>query len=413
MNRRGFLECASGALLLQGARPRLVLRSGWQSENIGDIAHTPGILKLLEKHVPEAQVTLISTGLGNGAREMLERRFPHLEIVENLEPAPLREVFSRVDAFLHSSGPGLVGHLQVRQWAEASTKPFGVFGVTVPASPEPASSPIAEPLLSALQKARFFFTRETESLANARAAGLSKPRMAFVPDSTFSVDVKDPGRADAFLERTGLKGSRFLCVIPRLRYTPYHKMRKTGWSQEEIDKRERENARHQEADAAKMREVIVAWVRKAGGKALLCPEMTYELEILKPLLYDPLPADVKANVVRRENYWLTDEACSVYARSEAVVSSECHSPIMAIVNGVPCFYVRQPEDGIKGQMWSDLKLGDWAPLIESVTPPQLATLVLTTLEDRSAARSRAREAASKAQAIQADGMKDVRAMLGL
>jgi len=31
---------------------RLLLRSSWQTENIGDIAHTPGMLALLEKHSP-------------------------------------------------------------------------------------------------------------------------------------------------------------------------------------------------------------------------------------------------------------------------------------------------------------------------------------------------------------------------
>lgn len=419
MHRRSFLLSASatsllpGAALLQKPRPRLLLRSGWQSENIGDIAHTPGILALLEKHLPEAQITLISTGLGNGAKAMLARRFPQVEIIESLEPARLRELFPRVDAFLHSSGPSVVGQVQLRQWADETTKPFGVFGVTVPAATEAASSPIAEPLLSALQRARFFFTRETESLNNARAAGLSKPKLAFAPDSTFSVDLQNREKAQSFLLETGLAGSRFIAVIPRLRFTPYHKMRATNWTQAEIDRREQGNARHQDADAAKLREVIIRWVRETGGKALLCPEMTYQLEILKPLLEDPLPEDVRKHVVRRQHYWLTDEACSVYAQAEAVVSSECHSPIMAIANGVPCFYVRQPEDGIKGQMWTDIGLADWAPRIETVSPAQLASLVMDTLANREAARQRAREAAARAQRIQAEGMQSVRKMLGL
>ena len=34
--------------------PRILLRSSWQIVNIGDIAHTPGVLALIEKYLPEA-----------------------------------------------------------------------------------------------------------------------------------------------------------------------------------------------------------------------------------------------------------------------------------------------------------------------------------------------------------------------
>ena len=39
-----------------------MLRSSWQTVNIGDIAHTPGVLHLLEKHIPEAEVRLRPSG---------------------------------------------------------------------------------------------------------------------------------------------------------------------------------------------------------------------------------------------------------------------------------------------------------------------------------------------------------------
>ena len=39
------------------AAKKILLRSSWQVVNIGDIAHTPGVLALLEKYVPDAEVT--------------------------------------------------------------------------------------------------------------------------------------------------------------------------------------------------------------------------------------------------------------------------------------------------------------------------------------------------------------------
>ena len=67
----------------------------------------------------------------------------------------------------------------------------------------------------------------------------------------------------------------------------------------------------------------------------LVPEMTYAVPRLRPLLYDPLPPDVKPHVAVMDRYWLTAEAASVYTRAAAVLSFEMHSPIIAVANGTP------------------------------------------------------------------------------
>jgi hypothetical protein len=64
MFRRGFARSVLGAAVasrLKAAparKPQIVLRSALQIVNIGDIGHTPGVLALLEKHIPEAEVIL-------------------------------------------------------------------------------------------------------------------------------------------------------------------------------------------------------------------------------------------------------------------------------------------------------------------------------------------------------------------
>ncbi len=45
--------------------------------------------------------------------------------------------------------------------------------------------------------------------------------MEFGPDGAFACDLRDDARADAFLKEHGLVHGKFLCCIPRLRYTPY------------------------------------------------------------------------------------------------------------------------------------------------------------------------------------------------
>jgi hypothetical protein len=60
----------------QQAAPCILLRSSWQTVNIGDIAHTPGVLAILEKHFPEAEVRLWASSVADGVEEMLTARFP-------------------------------------------------------------------------------------------------------------------------------------------------------------------------------------------------------------------------------------------------------------------------------------------------------------------------------------------------
>jgi hypothetical protein len=45
--------------------------------------------------------------------------------------------------------------------------------------------------------------------------------MEFGPDGAFATDLRDDTKAEAFLQANDLEIGRFLCCIPRLRYTPY------------------------------------------------------------------------------------------------------------------------------------------------------------------------------------------------
>ena len=79
--------------------------------NIGDIAHTPGMLALLEKHRPGAEITLWPSSVDRGVEEILRARFPKLKIAKT--KAEQERALAACDFFLHGSGPGLVGRKEV------------------------------------------------------------------------------------------------------------------------------------------------------------------------------------------------------------------------------------------------------------------------------------------------------------
>ncbi|MBI1368488.1 MAG: polysaccharide pyruvyl transferase family protein [Planctomycetes bacterium] len=383
-----FVSAVRSALAASGAkRPLIMLRSGWQTVNIGDITHTPGVLAVLRKFIPEARVIAWLSAMDRGVDVMLKKEFPDVELTDDGKVAVSR--FDEVDLMLHGSGPSVVAATSLDKWRQATKKPFGTFGVTV--------GSVNDWLRDLLNDAAFVFTRETASLDVLRKAGVTKPTLDFAPDGTFYFPIRDDEKGLAYLKASGLEERKFICAIPRLRYTPYHKIRAHGanWTPEHIKMVEETNDKYKEQDHAKIREAMIRWVRETGMKILVCPEMTYQLDIEDELLIDPLPADVKKQVVKRDVYWLPDEAASVYRRAHTVISAECHSPIIAAANGTPAFYIRQPTDTIKGQMYYDLGFNDWVFEVDDVTGKDIADQLMKVHADYPAALAKLGRAMGK------------------
>jgi polysaccharide pyruvyl transferase WcaK-like protein len=352
LTRRAFLATAAAVPTFANARearkPRVLLRSSWQTVNIGDIAHTPGVLALLEKHVPDAEVRLWPSKVDNGVAELLKKRFPKVAIVQGADA--VKAALAECDFLLHGSGPSLVAANDVARWRKETNKPYGIYGITL-------SSP-TDAVLDHITNARFAFFRDTVSLKLAKDKGAKSPLMDFGPDGAFATDIKNDAAAAKFLADSGLEDGKFVCCIPRLRNTPYWKIHDRKMTPED-DKKHATNEAKKEQDHTPHRDAIAAVVRKTGLKVLVCPEDQSQMAVGKELLVDPLPADVKKSVVWREKYWLTDEALSTYVRSAGLFGNEMHSPIMCVGNGVPAVVCRWAEQTSKGYMWRDIGLGEW------------------------------------------------------
>lgn len=384
MDRRQFLYGACAASFstslirrLQaetGRKPRILLRSSWQVVNIGDIAHTPGVLALLEQHLPDAEVRLWASGdLTDEVAAMEHRRFPQLQIVKGSIGADgrgsnpdLDEAIRWADFLLHGSGPSLVAERDVRTFVQHTGKPFGVYGITYGGG--------SEQQIELLSQARFVFFRDSVSLARAREDGVTAPVVEFGPDGAFACDLRNDEAAESFLAEQGLESGKFVCCIPRLRYTPYWLIKAGRTKDESKEARNREMDEH---DHAPLRDAIAAVVRETGLQVLVCPEDMTQMAVGKRLIVDRLPADVAKRVVWREQFWLTDEALSTYVRSAGLFGLEMHSPIMCIGNGIPAIVCRFAEQTSKGFMWRDIGLGDW--LFDADDPEQMRALTPTVL----------------------------------
>ncbi|MEO7797186.1 MAG: polysaccharide pyruvyl transferase family protein [Opitutaceae bacterium] len=406
MQRRRFLKSCLAASVTSclafaannRRAPRILLRSGWQVENIGDIAHTPGLVALLAEHVPDAEVTFwpYYHYLPPEEVTMLRRRFPRLQIVEGKLAADgaastpeLAAAVQGADLFLHGSGPATLGWADAAAFRKLTGKPFGVYGVTygLYGIPEKAT----------LNDARFVYFRDSVSLAKARSDGVKAPIMEFSPDAAFAADVRDDERARAYLRAQGLDEGKFLVCLPKQRMTPVwlHPLKQRPFD----PVRHARNEEMKEHDHAPLRAAISLVVRETGLKVLIGHEDITALPIGRDWLLDLLPADVKSHVVWRDTPWFVDEAISIYGRSAGLFGHEMHSPILCIAQGVPAIVVRWAEQSSKGIMWRDLGLGEWLFDFDREDDVQrLPAAVLALARDPEAARAIAAQARARARA---------------
>ncbi|WP_375444771.1 polysaccharide pyruvyl transferase family protein [uncultured Fibrella sp.] len=366
--RRDFLQQAAllsasmlashvGLATGQKTNPVILLRSGWQIENIGDVAHTPGFLALMETYLPGARAIFWPhyAILPQSEIDMLEHRFPRLQIVRGKivdgkpDSPELEKAFAEADLFVHNSGPAMIGWAEAEAFNTRTGKPFGVFGVTY--------GLYGKQERATLSKADFIYFRDSVSLNLAKQDGITAPIMAFGPDAAFGTDVINGEAATRYLKANNLQPGKFVVCIPKQRHTPawLHKAKNRP-----VDTvRQARNEAMKEHDHAPMREAITAIVRQTNCKVLIGHEDETELPIGKEWLLDKLPDDVKKGVVWRSEPWLLEEALGIYRQSAGYFGHEQHTPIMCIGNGIPAILGRWEEQSSKGFMWNDIGLSNW------------------------------------------------------
>ncbi|MFN3153676.1 polysaccharide pyruvyl transferase family protein [Bremerella sp.] len=423
MHRRTFLHASTITAMGLAIRsslgadnkrpPRILLRSSWQTVNIGDIAHTPGVLRILKQHLPEAEVTLWPSSVDNGVDELLVREFPGLKIAKK-GSKELDQAFQECDFLLHGSGASIVAQNDLIQWHEKTGKPYGIYGITFPrkksSSTSAESDEAMQRAVNVLNKASFVYFRDGKSLELAKSMGAKAPVMEFGPDGAFACDLRDPDLADAFLAKHELETGKFLCCIPRLRYTPYWTI-KEGRAFDA--KKHARNEEMKEHDHAPLREAIIEVVKNTDLKVLVCPEDRTQMKVGKEMIVDKLPADVLKRVAWRPDYWLTGEAVSVYVRSAGLFGNEMHSPIMCIGHGVPAVVCRFEEQTTKGFMWEDIGLGEWLFDHDSAEDQQqIPKTVLDIAQNPEAAKAKAAQAKAFVEKRQRETMKTLRGVLG-
>ena len=331
---------------------------------------------------------------------MLLENFPGLRIVES--DSELAEAFAECSLLINGSGPAVdIGAM--KKWHAETGKPYGFYGVS-------ADGLWTEDKRAVYNGAAFIFCRDSLSQYFLRQQKLDCPIIDFAPDATFALQLEKSDNAAKYLRENKLEPGKFVCVIPRLRFTP------ASFDDDHFyyddPTRQQPSEAHLEADMEKMRQVITEVVENSDLKVLICPEMTYQVPMGRRYLYDPLPETIKKRVVLKREYWITDEAQSVYAEAHSLISMEMHSPIIFITAGKPAILLRQAEDTLKGQMWRDIGLQDWILELNVTDAAEIARTAFGIINSYPAALEHAAAARSNADRAGAAAMRRIREIIG-
>jgi len=382
-------------------RPTLLLKTAWSVRNIGDMGFTPGMLAILERHLPEARVILWVVRWNEAVEAMVRRRFPEVSIVRggiDREDEPdteeLRDAFERADFVLHNTSMG--EDPSMMRAARKRGIPYGMFGQSYfPKIRE------RRDVLDALNDAAFVYCRDGLSLETLKEAGITPPVLDFNADSCFGIDVRDDAAAEAFLAEKGLEPDGFMTVQLRTN-TPKNPggSAPTDPTIRELNPETPtpEQAAEDERRAAVFRELITGWVEATGKKVLIAPEIEKEIGHNKRLLLDPLPESIRREVLLRERFWSSDEAASVFARASLVVCHEPHSCIIAMANGTPALHLYSPDHGPKYQMFADLGAPEFLLPLDEMPTETMLERMLELDRDPEAARAIVRRAMARAEA---------------
>jgi polysaccharide pyruvyl transferase WcaK-like protein len=414
-----------------GSTPTILLHSGWNRYNVGDVAHTPGLLRLLQQHIPEARVRVWMASYPEWLAGYLAARFPDVETLHGRlggghgpTDDAIEAAFDGADLFLFNSGPVFNhGHERVPGWpvrtkgwrgfdwnatmepvaklyyARSRGVPFGIFGQSFIHIAEPADVILPD----ILSQAAFVSTRETESLQYLRDLGVDAPDMGFTPDAAWAFDLRDDERVVPWLDDLGLQPEGFLAMTTR--YPPIG-------VDEKMDR---------DFQVRLFRRVVEDWTETTGLPVLLIPEMASSIELNRALIYEPLPASLQERVILddrlwtpAEEFWTPDESLSVLARARCYLNVDHHGVLHALGGAAtPSVHPRQPQAGRKAQVLADVGLSEWLFNLYADEPSAVSAALRQIHEALPAARGKATQAVDRVRRLHGERMQAIRRLLGL
>jgi len=411
------------------SKPTILLRSGWNRYNFGDVAHTPGFLRLAEQHIPEAHVIVWAASYPEWLSGYLKARFPQYDVVQGWigrdgqgADEAISRAFDQAELFVWNSGP-IVGYgheildgpilregwrsfnwnptmqaLIPYYYSLSKGVPFGAFAQGFIHVAPPADALVQ----NILSQAEFVSCRESDSLRYLKSLGVHAPDMGLTPDAAWACDLTQDETTLPWMEAMGLEEGRFLAVTTR---PP------PAGVAEETDLK---------CQHALWTAVMETWLSKTDMPVVLIPETRNSIEHNKSAIAAVVRSAHQDRIIiddtlwgDEKEFWLPDQANSILKRAFAYINVDHHGTLFSLAAGVPTIHPCQRLAGRKQYIYHDLDLSDWMYDIYTDRPVDVCKALTGIIEDHAGASVRARTAATKVRDMQRERMMAIRKLIGL
>jgi hypothetical protein len=379
-NRRKFIKQSAGLALslpffssfmekLQDKQyPRILFRLGWDFKDNNDLAYVPALYRMAQKTILNTEFYLWLHDSDNEVTEMLNNNFINVKIVTGDIDASgqpttdeLKTILSETDLLIYSPGAAT----QV-DWANNNETgietgslhycfdnsiPYAIFGI----GEIPENDQSLEGFLKLVNGANYILSTSSSIDKALKEKNIKISKLQTSPNPLFAFDLRSDSPSRKILDSLNLLDEDFLTIDFAIRNLSEEKIK--DYSEVIVS-------------------LITVWVEETKKYVLILPNNPDDIEPTLNLIFKPLSANIKTNVVFLREKLLPDVAASIYEKSRIVTGMSMFPVCAAIQSGIPVCFLSSFDLSSRAKTIEDMGLKNSIQELDTNTAEELSEVIL-------------------------------------
>lgn len=381
-SRRKFIKEAAGYLaflpLLDNlnnqdgvpVRNTILLRSGWSTDNWGDLVTIPAIYRLIQRYVVNTEVILWPYTINQNLENLLSQNFSAIKIVKGdigedglPDTQELKDAFEKSDLLLYSPGAQRIidwkndnsagTETRSLKYCRESNHPYAIFGFGDLSSDEDTMWNVFKETVA---HAAIIFSTNSKTDDLLKNKKIKLKNLISASDPLISFNMRDEGPARNYLNGSGLLEKQFIIA----------NIKTDGMKDEKIN-----------SIADKVKILIEKWIRDTGNPALIISDCESDIPHNRTLLYEHVSDDLKDKLYFYDGLMQPEVAESLFEKARVVTGMSPQLIFMGIQAGSPVFHYMDWDQGNKSQCLLDLGMKDSVMDLNSTSADALYKKLIT------------------------------------
>ncbi len=338
--RRQFIKKSAGLLAIspfinplsfnirQRKINKVILRSGWSTDNIGDAASIPVICKLIVRYIPNTEVYLWAEEINENIEALLNRFFTRVNIIRGgiddegiPDSGELETALEEADLLLYYKGTqtsinwtgNMPDAIETRslQYCRKKGLPYVIYGTGK--IPDVALNEFREIMSDAVLG--YYSLPETGDMLKNKKIKINDLDQS--PEPLLAFDFKNETLVRNYLANNMIYQRKYLLVSTRFR----------GLSEEEKKK-----------IFGSVKSIIQSWITDQGKKVVILPDSAGEVDPARELI-DDMPETIAENIHLVEWPLAPDMASSFCEKARIILSMSHLISYFSIQSKIPLLYI--------------------------------------------------------------------------